>query len=308
MSNEYDEMRYIVEPRQPFNFELTCRIVVEFNGREVYGEALDESKYYLALSVDEEVIPLLVSPIKTSLGELLEVDFLVRTSNRVKEECIRVVGRVFDKDLDVKEFYRSVKSDLVLQRVIKRLYGLRSPSTPTVFESFIRAFIEQQMPVAVSNKIASRVIKNFGGSIEIKGVRYYAFPTAEQLAKVDEERLRNCGLSSRKVEYIKNFSNLVLSEGIDLKEISKWDEDRIIHELVKIKGIGRWTAEYVMIRGMHKYASTPIDDLFLRRVISHYYFNGERISRDKVEEICERWGVWKGLASFYLIIDYLDKS
>ncbi len=51
------------------------------------------------------------------------------------------------------------------------------------------------MPVTVSNKIANRVIRNFGGFIEIKGVRYYVFPTAEQLAKADEERLRKCGLS-----------------------------------------------------------------------------------------------------------------
>ncbi len=66
--------------------------------------ALDRSKYYLVLSVDEEVIPIMVSPIKTSLGELLKADFLVETSNRVKEECIEVVGRVFDKDPNVKEF------------------------------------------------------------------------------------------------------------------------------------------------------------------------------------------------------------
>ncbi len=52
---------------------------------------------------------------------------------------------------------------------------------------------------------------------------------------------------------------------IDLNGVSKWVEDRIMNEFVKIKGIGRWTAEYVMTRGMHKYASTPIDDLFLRR-------------------------------------------
>jgi len=296
----------MIQPKPPFNFDLICKITNnKFDGKEVYESGVDGRSYYLVLNLNGDIVPVTIHFNGVIEKPTLYVNFLKETSEDNVKRCLIVIEQMFDTNLDLKPFYKFAESDKILHEVANRLYGLRSPSTPTLFEAFIRAFIEQQLPVTVSNKIANRVIKNFGSFIEIKGVRYYAFPTAEQLANAEEEKLRKCGLSSRKVEYIKNFSNIVLNGEINLNEIPNWSEDRIIRELVKIRGIGRWTAEYVMIRGMHKYASTPADDLFLRRVISHYYFNCNEISGDEARGICERWGEWKGLASFYLIVDYL---
>ncbi len=302
-------MEVKIKPNPPFNFNPMCGIVNnKFDGKEIYENAIDGKNLYLVLNQNNDIIPLMIYSNEIIENPVLYVRFWKKISERNVKQCIKIIEQMFDTNLNLRLFYKFVESDRILNNIVKRLYGLRSPSTPTLFEAFIRAFIEQQMPLMVSNKIANRVIKNFGGSIEIGGVRYYAFPTAEQLVGADEERLRNCGLNRRKVQYIKNFSNLILIGEIDLDKISEWNTDRIIHELIKIKGIGKWTAEYVMIRGMHKYAVTPADDLFLRKVISHYYFSKNKISGDKSREICEKWGEWRGLASFYLIMDYFIRN
>ncbi len=302
-------MKQIIKPRKPFNFELICKIVGnEFNGREVYENALDEDRYHLVLDVDAKVIPIIISSNNSIENPILQVDFLIQISEDTKRSCIKTIEDMFDIKLDLNGFYNSIDNDPILYNVINRLYGLRSPSTPTLFEAFIRAFVEQQLPLKISNKIINRIIKNIGRHIEIDAIKYYSFPTIEQLARVDESLLRNCGLSRRKIDYIKNFSNKVLTGEINLDELLKLDDTNLLDKLLEIKGIGRWTAEYVMIRGMHRYSVTPADDLFLRKVISHYYFNDAKITGDKVREVCNRWGEWKGLASFYLLMDYINRG
>ena len=132
---------------------------------------------------------------------------------------------------------------------------------------------------------------------------YYAFPTPQKLASTTIEQLRKCGLSSKKSEYILDISNLIVEGKLDLERFKDYeDPEEISQELCGIRGIGRWTAELTMVRGMHRLEAIPADDIGLRRCISRYYCNSRRISGEEAREIAEKWGKWKGLASFYLIV------
>ncbi len=86
-------------------------------------------------------------------------------------------------------------------------------------------------------------------------------------------------------------------EGLKNKAAS---ED-IIRELDAIKGIGVWTAELTILRGMQRLEALPAEDFGIRRAISKYYCGGEAIKAAEAREIAEAWGDWKGLAAFYLI-------
>lgn len=75
----------------------------------------------------------------------------------------------------------------------------------------------------------------------------------------------------------------------------------MIEELKQIRGVGVWTAELAMVRGMQKLDAIPADDLGLRRCISHYYCDNRKTTGDQARKIAEAWKGWRGLASFYLI-------
>jgi DNA-3-methyladenine glycosylase II len=79
-------------------------------------------------------------------------------------------------------------------------------------------------------------------------------------------------------------------------------EEKIIGELSQIRGVGVWTVEMTMIRGMQKYDAFPTDDIGLRRIIAHYYYGGEKISGEEVWQTASAWSGWRGLASFYLVM------
>jgi DNA-3-methyladenine glycosylase II len=80
------------------------------------------------------------------------------------------------------------------------------------------------------------------------------------------------------------------------------DVDRAVSMLDEVKGIGVWTAELTMLRGMQRWDVLPADDFGIRRVISAYYCGGKPIKAPEAREIAKVWGKWKGLAAFYLIV------
>jgi DNA-3-methyladenine glycosylase II len=132
---------------------------------------------------------------------------------------------------------------------------------------------------------------------------YYAYPTPKRLASVTVQELRGIGLSQRKAEYIKAVSALVADGKLDFEVLKKRENaDEIIQELDKIRGVGVWTAEFTLLRGMQRLEALPADDLGLRRTISRYYCLGKAITSLEARGIAKRWGRWKGLAAFYLVV------
>jgi DNA-3-methyladenine glycosylase II len=76
-----------------------------------------------------------------------------------------------------------------------------------------------------------------------------------------------------------------------------------------MRGVGVWTAELTLLRGLRRFDALPADDIGLRRVISHFYRDDAKLSATEAREIASSWGEWKGLAGFYLIMaEILDLS
>jgi DNA-3-methyladenine glycosylase II len=163
--------------------------------------------------------------------------------------------------------------------------------------------VEQQIALKVANEMEKRLIKTFGDTLNLDNEVYYAFPTPQKLASATIDQLPKCGLSSKKADYIREVSKLIVGSRLDLEKFKNYeDAEEIVEELDRIKGIGVWTAKMTMVRGMQRFEAMPADDLGLRRVISHYYCKDRRISSEEARRTAEKWGKWKGLAAFYLIM------
>lgn len=112
-------------------------------------------------------------------------------------------------------------------------------------------------------------------------------------------------MSRKKAEYIKYVSRLIVNGAFDPERLEDLDDESVKEKLDGLRGIGVWTAEMTMIRGMHRFGVIPADDIGVRRAIAHYYKGDRRISAEEARQIAERWGPWKGLAAFYLIIAHM---
>jgi DNA-3-methyladenine glycosylase II len=219
------------------------------------------------------------------------------------EKAEEAISVLFNLNFDLAPFYEQVRDDKIMACITQKLRGLKSPTTPTVFEALIDSIVEQQISLKVANSMEKKVIKKFGDALDVDSEVYYAYPTPQKLASVGIEELRQCGLSFRKADYIKGISKLVADGELDLEKLKNYDSaDEIIRELDKVRGVGVWTAELTMLRGMQRLEALPADDLGLRRTISHYYCDGKVITSAEARQIAKNWGRWKGLAAYYLIV------
>jgi DNA-3-methyladenine glycosylase II len=226
-----------------------------------------------------------------------------KISAHMKSQAKTLLAAILDIKFDLKPFYQQTSNDEILKEVTRTLRGLRIPSTATVFEALFDSIIEQQISLDVAHVLETKIVKTFGDSLKLDDTQYFSYPTPNRLASAKIKQLRNCGLSTRKAEYLIGIAKLIRDGKLDLESYRNCtDTKKVIEELDKIRGIGVWTAELTIARSMHRYDTIPADDLGLRRVIAHYYCHDRKITTEEARTIAEKWGRWKGLASFYLII------
>ena len=116
-----------------------------------------------------------------------------------------------------------------------------------------------------------------------------------------DNTFRSCGLTTRKGEYIRDISRQILIGDLDVEGFRRFmDTEEVISESIKIRGIGRWTAELTILRGLHRPDAFPADDVGVRRFISQFYLGGEKLSSAGARTFAERWGAWKGFVAYYL--------
>jgi len=289
-------MQLTLEPLPPFDFNLSAQIFS--NGDERIQRYED--------GVFSEIVRLSGAPARirvSSQGTVAHPRLLVLVEPEdVDAADIEVlVTRLFNLKMDLLPFYEAVKSDPIMLQITRRLWGLHSPSTATVFEALVDSIIEQQISLKAAWSMQRRLIETFGGALSLRGRTYFAYPMPENLAAASIEQLLACGLSGRKAKYVQGVAKLV-EDGLDLESFRSWSEVKIIEELSLIRGVGVWTAEMSMIRGMQKYDAFPSDDIGLRRIIAHYYYGGEKITGDEARRTAFAWSGWRGLASFYLVM------
>ena len=300
-------MKIFIKAQSPYDFDLSCLV---FSDGDDQIRKYADGRFWQVLRVNDKLIQVTVESVGNVLKPVLSVE--LKSNDHISDDdklsTERMISNIFNTDFDLDSFYQQVKDDKVLSKLSKELFGLKTPTTPTVFEALVDSIVEQQISLKAAHSIEGRIIKTFGSKTVVDGQIYFAFPKPEQINNAPSHELRECGLTLRKAEYIKDISKLMVTGKLDLEKFKRYKSiDDIIDELSEIRGIGKWTAELTIIRGLNGLDSFPADDIGIRRVISHYYCHDQKISADKAREIAKRWGKWKGLASYYLIIGEMSE-
>jgi len=290
----------ILIPHPPFDFSLSAAI---FSGGEPDIRTFRDGVFRQVLDTGGSRV--LAEVRSSGTTEEPELTVALRSDHPISRNEKRLAGAqvasVFSIADDPDLFYRGVAGDPVLRDLTARLRGVRAPVTPTVFEALTDSVIEQQISLKAAHSIENRLIRAVGKQLVLDGTIRYCYPDPEILARTTDTTFRACGLTIRKGEYIRDISRMILAGDLDVEGFRRFpDTESVIMELVKIRGIGRWTAELTILRGLHQPDAFPADDVGVRRFISQYYLGGRKISAAEARTFAERWGAWKGFAAYYL--------
>jgi DNA-3-methyladenine glycosylase II len=293
-------MPFIIRPKPPFDFQRSAQMYSRF--RNSLPDLYEDGIYMRVLRPNR--MPVLVSV--SSKGTTEEPKLVIATYPSLNKpeafslKCL--LGSMLEPAFDFDHFYAIAKKDTIMRTIAKKLRGLRPIRPPTVFESAIIAITEQQISLYAASAIRSRLIQRYGDRVTREGRTFYGFPTPKSLARARPAGLRRVGLSAAKARSISEFSRRVADGGFNLEGLRRMDDDQVADELTKSWGIGKWTAEYVLVRGMGRVNSIPAGDLGIRRAVSQAYFNGRSISAEMVRKIMiEKFAPYSGIAAFYLM-------
>jgi DNA-3-methyladenine glycosylase II len=287
-------------PRPPYNFSLSAAI---FSGGEPDIRTFREGMFRQVLDIGKT--PLLAEVRSSGTTEHPKLSLTLRSDRPVSRADARrareQVASLLSITDDLEPFYRAVAGDPILADLTVRLRGVKAPVTHTVFEALIDSIIEQQISLKAAHSIEARLIRTVGKQRVLDGTVWYCYPDPEILAGTADSTFRACGLTFRKGEYLRDTSRLILDGDLDVEGFRQEpDTEMIREELVKIRGIGRWTAELTILRGLHRPDAFPADDVGVRRFIAQFYRSGSKISAADARTFAERWGAWKGYAAYYL--------
>ncbi len=296
------ETKVILHPQPPYDLNKYIQALGDFtsDGVNVFKKAdlLGQAYYQRVIKVGGKYT-LFTAYQKTPADRpKIVIQFKPRVN---KKELKEKLAWIFGLDESLKGFYQRAKKDPVLSKVTEQFYGMVPIRTATVFEMVITAITEQQISLAVAVKIRARLVKRFGESIKLNGEKYYAFPTPEKLAFLKPSELLKIGLSHQKVSYIIGFSKKVAVGEFDVEGLKKKSDKEVIEKLTQIKGLGVWTAEYVLARGLGRTDVFPADDLGVRTAIGKLYGTGKIVSAQEARKILVKWKPYRRYTTFYLL-------
>jgi len=187
---------------------------------------------------------------------------------------------------------KQLSKDLLLKKLIQK-YGpckIRKRKRPDYFEDLVASIVEQQLSGKAAKTIFSRV-----KTLLVKSGKRI---TPEAVLKAKDEKLRECGMSWSKVSYIKDLAKKVKKGEVDIKKLDKLTDREIIEELVKVKGIGRWTAEMFLMFTLARPDVFPLDDLGIRKGMDKLF--KKKLSREDMSKLSENWKPFRTTASWYI--------
>jgi len=157
------------------------------------------------------------------------------------------------------------------------------------FMTLARAICGQQISVKAAQSVWNRVVICLDQEI-----------TPDAVIARDRKKLRACGLSDRKTEYIADLAQHFADGKIHERNWPQMDDEAIIAELTDVRGIGRWTAEMFLMFNLLRPDVFPLDDLGLQKGIRVNYFKGRKISLGRMRKLGETWRPWRSVATWYL--------
>lgn len=292
----------------PFRLDLTVWALRRRKKNAV--DRWDDGQYSRVILADGDLVWLTVLQ-ETAGAEpklILTVESTTRISERTRKAAGLLVQKMLGLAVDMQPFYDLAGDNAVIGPLVKRFSGVRPPRFPTVFEGLVNSIACQQVTLDLGIILLNRLSERFGAQVVRRGTELHAFPTPTDLADVPEESIKELGFSRQKARAIKELSAHVVDNSVDLTRLEGVTNREAIAYLSRIRGIGRWSAEYVLLRGLGRLDTFPGDDIGAQNNLQRLFHLVEKPAYDHIRLLTAPWHPYEGVVYFHLLLDKLHAN
>jgi len=300
-------LSFQLRPRPPFRLDLTAWALRRNPANIV--DRWDGETYRRVLMLDSKPVEVEV----TQEGTLEKPRLLVTATGtgsqpRLKVGITEALKRMLGLRIDLTSFYRFAENDQELSRLSRRFLGLKPPRFPDLFEALVNAFACQQLSLTVCILLLNRLALHYGVPFYKKESTLYAFPQPEAIAGAEAGALRKLGFSRQKIRFMTELAQRVVHKRLNLEGLELLDDEAALKELGLILGVGRWTAEYILLRGMGRMDSFPSNDSGARGKLWYLLKRRKPLDYEGIHRVLGRWKPYRGLIYFYMLLDGLSEE
>ncbi len=232
---------------------------------------------------------------------MIQVDFVMDPPNT--ESAYRKVAKYivewFDLETDLRPFYEMAEKDPFLDGLTKSFHGLRVIGVPDLFEALCWSIIGQQVNLPFAYTVKRKFVEAYGKSVEWNGHTFWLFPEPHDIISLKVEDLKQLQFTGRKAEYILGLAEMMANGSLTKESLSE-DRQYAEQKLLSIRGIGPWSAHYVMMRCLRDHSAFPIGDAGLQNALKKLLGREKKPSPEEIRNLFSRWGNWEAYAVFYL--------
>jgi DNA-3-methyladenine glycosylase II len=231
---------------------------------------------------------------------------------RLTSETAMALSAILQKVLgirtDLAEFYRFAMEDKKLSPLAERFRGVKPPRFPAIFEAIVNGIACQQLTLTVGILLLNRLAQSCGRAITPKARFPHAFPRAEDLAGLELETFQELGFSRQRAHALIELSQRVTAGKVNLEILPSLDDKVAVEQLRQLRGVGRWTADYVLLRGLGRLHIFPSGDVGARNKLRRLLKLKKPLDWEDVNRILARWKPYAGFIYLHLLLDNLAEQ
>ncbi len=204
----------------------------------------------------------------------------------------------FDLNQPLDQFYQLLASHNQFSYMTEQYQGVRLVGIPNLFECLCWCVIGQQINLHFAHQVKARLVKHCGRYVEADGIKVYDFPLPAEILNIEDEVLFSFKFSRSKIKYIKTVAEGFENQEIKFDQLNQLPTAEILDELLKIKGIGPWTANYALMKTFRRMDAIPYGDSGLRAALKKHGFRAD--TKVEIDKAFFGFEGWKSYLSFYL--------
>jgi len=304
-----------VAPVAPFDFEMSLRFVcqpprtVAASSWEPGADVWTGREYRRVLWLGGRPLLLLLRNAGLVDKPALEWRVAGATLNDAEQKAVQeIAGHMVSADIDLAPFYARARLDPVLNDLRDQYYGLKVIRFPSLYECLVSTVLEQQINLLFAATLKRRLMETFGPVVEHDGRPWRGYPPPETLARLIPDQLRPLQISERKASYLIGIARAFAEGKIDEAGLRREPAEKAVETLTGLRGIGRWTAEYSLLRGLGHTDVLPADDVGLQRTAGLLYGLKAPATAMSIRRRWKRLSPWQGYAALYLWFTYWGNS
>jgi len=217
-----------------------------------------------------------------------------------RAQVTNAVAHMIGAGVDLAPFYDRFAVDARFAPLFAQLRGSKLLLDPDPFECLVKTIVTQQLNLAFAGTLIERLAILAGDALEHEGKTLFAFPDAEAVARLSYDALRPLAFSQRKAEYVIDSARAVVDGRLDWANVERMSDEEAVAELTRLRGIGRWTVECLLIFAYGRPNLLPAADVGLRNAVRNVYGLDAQPSAADVDKLGAEWAPWRTYATYYL--------